>query len=130
MITDPIADMLTRIRNAQMAGKQAAEIPYSRLKNAIALLMEQRGFIKKVEVRGRKARKVLHITLRYREGEGAIMGIRRISKPGQRMYVGSSDIQRVRGGRGMAVISTSRGMLTDREARVQGVGGEYICEIW
>jgi small subunit ribosomal protein S8 len=131
MLTDPIADMLTRIRNAVRAHKESVELPSSKMKRQIAELLRQEGFIAGVEEIERGPGKVLRITLQYGKGnEPAISGIRRISKPGLRVYVGVDEIPRVRGGLGTTILSTPKGVMTDRTARKERVGGEVICTVW
>ncbi len=139
-MTDPIADMLNRIRNAQAVFHPTVVIPFSNLKNRIAEILEKEGFIEKVEKRGRKTNKVFEITLKYQketseEGGGkkmksVISGLKRISKPGQRIYTEAKEIKLVRGDYGVAIISTSKGLMTNKEARKRKLGGEIICEIW
>lgn len=127
---DPISDMLTAIRNAQAVGHPTVKIPFSNLKYGIAKILEREGWIEKVEKLGRK-KKFLKITLKYEENKiPAISGLKRISKPGQRIYKGYREIKKVKGGYGMAVISTSKGLMTDREARKNKIGGEVLFEIW
>ena len=131
MNTDPIADMLTRIRNAQAVQKATVVVPFSKVKFHIAKVLERRGFIKKVELRGRKTKRVFEITLKYEKGNIPIIsGIRRISKPGQRMYTPAKELRRVKSGRGIAIVSTSGGVMTDGEAKKKNVGGELLCEVW
>ncbi|TSC75773.1 MAG: small subunit ribosomal protein S8 [Parcubacteria group bacterium Gr01-1014_30] len=128
---DPVADMLTSIRNAQAAKKESLSIPFSKLKYDIAKIIEKKGFVEKVETERKKVRKTLKITLKYGDsGEPGIFGLKRISKPGQRIYKGFGEIKRVKGGHGIAIISTSKGLMTDKEARKQRLGGEEICEVW
>jgi small subunit ribosomal protein S8 len=129
-MTDPIADMLNRIKNAQVVGHLTVEMPFSNLKYEIAKILEEKGFVEKVEKKGRKARKTMEIVLKYHDKTPAILGIRRISKPGQRIYLTSSQIKKVRDGYGMAILSTSKGLMADREAKKQKMGGEVLCEIW
>jgi small subunit ribosomal protein S8 len=130
-MTDPIADMLTRIRNAIISRKTKVEMPSSKLKVRLAEVLRSEGYISTFTVHEDKRGNQLHMELRYdRENKNAIIGLRRISKPGQRRYVSSDAIPRVRSGLGVAIVSTSRGIMTDREARKQGVGGEVICEVW
>lgn len=129
-MTDPIADMLNRIKNAQVVDHATVELPFSNLKYEIAKIMEEKGFIEKVEKKGRKAKKTMEIVLKYNDKSPAISGIRRISKPGQRIYLASSEIKRVKGGFGMAIISTSKGIMADKDAKKQKLGGEVLCEIW
>jgi small subunit ribosomal protein S8 len=126
---DPIADMLTSIQNAQRAKKESLRVSFSKLKFEIAKILEREGFVDKVEERGRYKKSIL-IHLKYDEGRPAISGVKRISKPGQRIYKGYSEIKRAKGGYGIAIISTSKGLMTDKEAKKQKVGGEVICEVW
>ena len=131
MMTDPIADMLTRIRNAGMARHAQTSCPSSKQKLAIATVLQRAGFLDsvKIEQAGNHANLVLGI--RYDDaGRPLIDGIQRVSKPGRRVYVGKGELPRVRNGLGVAVISTSRGVLSDREAREQSLGGELLCEVW
>ena len=133
MMTDPIADMLSRIRNAAMARHDVARIPASKMKKAIADLLEREGYISSVseEEWGPKKRKTITVTLKYGEAHKvAFRGIRRVSKPGRRVYVGHQDIPRVLNGLGVSILSTSQGLMTDREARTKKVGGELLCEVW
>jgi small subunit ribosomal protein S8 len=129
--TDPIADMLTRIRNACRARHDQVEIPASRLKLEIAKILRAEGYIQKYEVRDDSRQGVLVVTLKYGEGrEPAIVGLRRVSKPGLRVYVGARQVPRVMGGLGTAVLSTPKGAMTGPEARRQGVGGEVLLYVW
>lgn len=130
-MTDPIADMLTRIRNAGTARRSQTRCPSSKQKLAIAKVLEQAGFLGSVKVESRDGHPELVLGIRYdEEGQPLIDGIRRVSKPGRRVYVDHEGVPRVRQGLGVAVISTSKGILSDRQAREQHVGGEYICEVW
>ena len=129
-MTDPIADMLTRIRNALKAGHRKVEIPGSKTKRRIAEILKQEGYIDGFEWLADNRQGMLAIQLRWVGEVPAIEGIARISKPGQRRYARSSDIPEVRNGLGIMVISTPRGMMTDRAARKAGVGGELLCEVW
>ncbi len=137
-MTDPITDMLNRIRNAQAVLHPTVSIPFSNLKYEIAKILEKQGFIEKVERKGRKTKKILEITLKYqsfvkdrKEQMGsAISGLKRISKPGQRIYARAKEIKRVQGGYGTTIVSTPKGLMTDKEARKKKLGGEVICEIW
>ncbi len=131
MMTDPIADMLTRIRNASSAKHESVEIPASNTKKELANMLLEEGFIKNVEFIDEGVQGTIKIDLKYGENdERIISGIRRISKPGLRVYAKANDLPRVLGGLGVAIISTSKGLLTDKEARSQGVGGEVICYVW
>ena len=132
-MTDPIADMLARIRNAAMARHEVARIPASKIKKSIAKLLEQEGYVSSVseEEWGPQKRKTLTVTLKYADNRNvAFAGLRRISKPGRRVYVGHDKIPRVLNGLGVSIISTSQGLMTDKEARTKKVGGELICEVW
>jgi small subunit ribosomal protein S8 len=128
--SDPIADMLTRIRNAQRAEFEAVEMPYSRLKGEITRLLKREGYVKDFVVEG-GAQKVLRIYLKYTDDLApAIQGLRRESRPGLRKYASSQDVPKVLGGLGIAVLSTSSGVMTDKEARDARVGGEVLCSVW
>lgn len=129
-MVDPIADTLNRIRNAQAVLHSTVDVPFSNLKFEIAKILEKERFVKKIEKKGKKTKRAIEITLKYVDKAPAISGLRRISKSGQRIYLGSEKIKRVRGGYGMAIISTSKGLMTDKEARKQKLGGEVICEVW
>jgi len=129
-MTDPISDMLNRIRNAQAASLSAVEIPFSEFKYEIAKILEKNKFIDKLEKKGKKTKKVIEITLKYEDKIPAISGLKRISKSGQRIYLNHRKIKKVRGGFGIAIISTSKGLMINKEARKQKLGGEIICEVW
>ncbi len=129
--TDPIADMLTRIRNAIMASLDTTDVPYSAIKANIARLLKREGFIKDYVSEGKGVKKNIRIYLKYTpEGTSVIRGLKRVSKPGCRRYISASEIKPVMSGTGMAIITTSRGLLTDREARKMKLGGEWLCTIW
>lgn len=130
-MTDPIADMLTRVRNAHTAGKETVSVPSSKKLVEIARIMDEEGYIARYDVVEASPRNELVLTLKYGEKkERAIRGLKRISKPGLRIYAGKDDLPRVLGGLGTAIISTSKGVMTDRDARKAGVGGEVIAYIW
>ena len=130
-VTDPVADMLTRIRNALVVKKETVEVPASKMKKAIADIMLKEGFIKGVEYIEDGVQGTIKIRLKYSAtGEKVISGLKKISKPGLRVYAGKDQVPRVLGGLGIAVISTSKGILTDAEAREAGVGGEVLAYIW
>jgi len=152
-MTDPITDMLNRIRNAQAVLKETVDIPFSNLKYEISKILEKENFIEKAEKKGKKTKKFIKIILKYlpsratAKGEedlsslpskvledkikvAAISGLKRISKSGQRIYLPAKKMRRVRGGYGIAIISTPKGLMTDKKARKQKLGGEIICEIW
>ena len=124
---DPIADMLTRIRNAQLVGHAEVAMPASRLKASIAKVLKDEGYIDDYALRENGARKELAIALKYYAGRPVIERLERVSKPGLRVYKGRDDIPRVMNGLGVAILSTSRGVMTDRKARADGVGGEVLC---
>ena len=131
MMTDPIADMLSRIRNGSMARHDRVEMPHSRLKEHVAGVMKSEGYLDDVRVSEGEEPKMLTVVLRYgRDREAVIDGLRRVSTPGRRVYVRHDRIDRVCSGMGISILSTSRGVMTDREARKQRVGGELLCEIW
>lgn len=131
MMTDPIADMLTRIRNANNARHTSVDIPASNIKKEIARILLEEGYIKNIDVIEDEKQGMLKIELKYAEsGQRVITGLKRISKPGLRVYVKCDDVPKVLGGLGTAIISTSKGIITDKEARKEGVGGEVICYIW
>ena len=130
-ISDPIADLLTRVRNAHMAGKETVDIPHSKMKAEICRILKKEGFVSDYTTEGQDGKRQLRVYLKYGvEAEPGIQGLKRVSKPGLRRYVRSTEIPRVLGGLGIAVISTSRGLLTDREARKAKVGGELLCNVW
>jgi small subunit ribosomal protein S8 len=126
-MSDPIADMLTRIRNAQMIGHNEVVIPSSKLKTSIAQVLKDEGYVDDFMVRDREGKAELAISLKYYAGRPVIERLERISKPGLRVYKGRNDIPRVMNGLGIAILSTSRGVMTDRKARDTGVGGEVLC---
>lgn len=131
MVTDPIADMLTRIRNALMARHDYADVPASKLKEAIVQVLKREGYIGGYEVRSEGSHKTIRVHLAYAENrEPAITGIERVSKPGLRVYAGRGEIPRVYGGLGIAILSTPQGVMTGKEARRRGVGGEVLCYVW
>ena len=130
-ITDPISDMLTRIRNANSAGKDSVSMPSSKVLVEIARVITEEGYVEGYTVEDTKPQKTLHITLKYgKKRAKVIRGIRRISKPGLRIYSTGEKLPRVLGGLGTAVVSTSKGMMCDRDARKNGVGGEVIAYVW
>lgn len=130
-MTDPIADMLTRLRNASSAYHESVSMPYSKLKAAIANILQTEGYIKDYQVEEARVGKTLVLNLKYgSKRERAISGVKRVSKPGLRVYAKSNKLPRVLGGLGVAIISSSSGLLTDREAADKGVGGEVVAYIW
>ena len=130
-MTDPLADMLTRIRNAGQAGFDKVDMPASRLKISLARIFKDEGFIKNYKVIKDNRQGILRIYLKFDEHQKLlIQGLRRVSRPGRRVYTGHEELPKVQGGLGIAVISTSKGVITDRQARKLKVGGEVLCEIW
>lgn len=129
--TDSIADMLTRIRNASSAKHESVDIPASNLKKSIAEILREEGYVKEVSYIGDKKQGIIRIYLKYAENKRTVItGIKRISKPGLRVYAGKDDVPKVLGGLGVAIVSTSRGIMTDKTARSEGVGGEVLAFIW
>ena len=131
MMTDPIADMLTRIRNANLIGRSDVDMPASRMRVGIAAVLKDEGFIEGFNVVEAKPSSVLHVTLKFGDdGEKVIRSIKRVSKPGRRVYAGQKDLKPVLRGQGIHVLSTPKGVLSDRKARELGVGGELLAEIY
>lgn len=126
MVTDSIADLLTRVRNAILAHHQEVSIPTSKIKEAVTRTLKDGGYIQDYQVKGRQ----LIVRLKYRDGKPAIGNLRRVSKPGRRVYRSADKIPWVRNGFGMAIISTSKGVIADAQARKRNLGGEIICEVW
>ena len=129
-MTDPITDMLNQIKNAEAVGKTEVLVPLSKLKNEIAMILLKEGFVGEIRKAVKGKIKVLKISLKYDEGMPAITGFKRVSKPGQRIYEGFSKIKKVRGGYGISIVSTSKGLMTNKDARRQKIGGEIICQVW
>jgi small subunit ribosomal protein S8 len=131
VVTDPIADMLTRIRNAVAVGHERVAMPSSKMKVNIARILVDEGFIDRYEVVENGHRKQLELVLRYAERRRPVIeGLKRVSRPGHRVYAGATELPRVQGGLGVAVVSTSQGLMPDREARKRRLGGEILCEVW
>jgi small subunit ribosomal protein S8 len=131
MMTDPIADMLTRIRNALQEGHASVNVPRSKVKEGILGVLKQQGYIGEFEATERMGKPALNIQLRYvRDREPVIEGIQRVSKPGRRVYVNAEKLPKIRAGLGVAILTTSKGIMSDAEARDQGIGGEVICKVW
>ena len=131
MHTDPIADMLTRIRNANQVLAPQVSMPSSKLKEEIAKILSAEGYVDGYKVDEASVGRKLTVTLRYQNDRDRVLkGVRRISRPGRRVYKGAGELERVRGGIGVSIVSTSDGLLTDREARRRNVGGEVLCEVW
>lgn len=131
VLTDGIADMLTRIRNALMVRHEFVDIPYSKIKESIGEILKKEGFVSEIKAFTEKKPGVLRVYLKYdADRRGVIRGLKRISKPGRRVYAGADELPRVMGGIGVAMISTNKGVITDKEARSLRVGGEVLCFIW
>ena len=129
-ITDPIADMLTRIRNANSARHDTVDVPASNMKKSIAQILLDEGYIKSYQIVDDSTQGVIHITLKYNGKDKVITGLRRVSKPGLRVYVGADELPRVLRGLGIAIVSTSKGVMTDKAARAAHVGGEVLAFVW
>ncbi|HOP73580.1 MAG TPA: 30S ribosomal protein S8 [Bacillota bacterium] len=130
VMTDPIADMLTRIRNATIVRDKVVEVPSSKIKKELAKIFKEEGYIADYEIIDDNKQGIIRLYLKYNGKEKVISGLKRISKPGLRVYAGKDEIPRVLGGLGIAVLSTSKGIMTDRQARAEGIGGEVICYVW
>jgi len=128
-MSDPISDMLTRIRNAGAAHLPQVALPHSRIKESVAKVLQSEGYVSEVTVEG-ETKKTIKIRLKFNGKKSVIEGLKRVSKPGLRRYVGSTEIPRVRGGLGVAIVSTSEGVFTDSQARKKNLGGELLCYIW
>ena len=129
-LTDPVADMLTRVRNALQARHQKVDVPASRLKTEIARILKEEGYISNYKVQNEEGKVVLRVYLKYGGAEAAIRDLARVSRPGCRVYVGRDEIKRVQGGLGISILTTPKGVMTGRQARREGVGGELLCEVW
>ncbi|HXK31839.1 MAG TPA: 30S ribosomal protein S8 [Candidatus Paceibacterota bacterium] len=129
MVTDPISDFLVRLQNASMARKERVSIPFSQMKHSIAEVLAREGYVSDVDSKS-KANGVLTLSLVYKDGRPAIQGVKRISKPSRRMYMGVRDVRPVKRGHGLLVLSTPAGIVTGKEARIKRVGGEVLFEIW
>ncbi len=130
IVNDPVGDMLTRIRNAAMARKKTVELPSSKLKVSVAKVLFDEGYLTHVETVGNKPKEILQLALAYEGKEPKLTGIKRISKPGLRWYIGKKKIRAVMGGTGMSIVSTPNGVMTGRMAMKKGIGGELLCEVW
>lgn len=129
-VTDPIADMLVRIKNANLRRHSSVDIPYSKMKEKLVEILLKEGYIAKYEIIGEFPQKFIRVYLKYKGKNPVIQDMVRVSKPGRRYYVKKEEIPRVLGGLGIAILSTSKGIMTDKEARILGVGGELICMVW
>jgi small subunit ribosomal protein S8 len=131
MMTDPIADMLTRIRNANTAYKEEVEIPASRLKEEVARVLAREGYVQGIRLEGDEPKRRIVVEMKYGpDRERTISGLKRVSRPGRRVYADRDHLPRVLGGLGVSILSTSQGLLTDRQAARRGVGGEVLCQVW
>jgi len=130
MLTDPIGDMLTRIRNALMVGHEKVDIPASKMKLEIAKILKDEGFIRAYKIIKDRKQGILRISLKYVDGKPVITELVRVSKPGRRVYVGYRNIPRIKGGIGVAILSTPKGVLSDKACRREKVGGEFLCYVW
>jgi len=130
MVTDPVADMLTRIKNAVRIKAEKVDIPASRMKVEIARILKEEGFIKTYKILKDKRQGILRVIPKYIDNETVISGLKRVSKPGRRVYVGRKKTPKVMGGVGVAILTTSKGILSDKASRREGVGGEVICYVW
>lgn len=130
MITDPISDFLTRLRNAQAAAHETMTVPGSRIKFAIAKLLEREGYVERVSEEHTGVKSLIHVTLKYLGKTGAIRSIKRVSRPGLRVYRGAHELPRVLSDQGIAIVSTSAGVMTNKEARRRKLGGEVLCEVY
>ena len=134
MVNDPIADMLIRLKNAQAVKGEQVTMPFSKVKFKIASILKEAGYISEVERKNKKVKKSEHeylqLTLKYQDNQGALNGIKIISRPSRRMYIKAKEIKSVRSGYGMAIVSTSKGIMSSKEAKKLGLGGEIICEVW
>ncbi len=130
MVTDPVADLLIQLKNAALAGKKTVELPYSRMKGEVAEVLRREGYLSMVEKIGDAPKLQLRVILAYDQKTPVLTDVRRRSKPGFRRYVGKGDIPTILGGMGLVILSTSQGILTGREAKKRGIGGEFLCEVW
>lgn len=130
MVSDPISDMLTRIRNASMAGRMTLTVPHSKVKEAVAKILAEEGYLGSVSVQGEAPKQELLLSVKYENKKSVISEIKRRSKPGRRVYIGKAEIPVVVGGVGIAILSTPQGIMTGTEAKKRGIGGELLCEIW
>jgi small subunit ribosomal protein S8 len=130
MMTDPIADMLTRVRNAVMIKAEKVDVPASRIKLEIAKLLKEEGFIRAYKILKDKRQGILRISLKYVDGKSVMTGLKRVSKPGRRVYVGYDDAPVAMGGIGITIMTTPKGLLSDTACKLQKVGGEVLCQIW
>lgn len=129
-MTDPITDMLNRLENGQAVNKKTVNVPFSKIKYRIAKVLEAEGFVESAVKKGRNPKKVIRINLKYNDGEPAIIDMERVSKPGRRMYTTAKDLEPIRGGYGISIISTPKGVMSNKEANVANLGGEVLCKVY
>ncbi len=122
--------MLNRIRNGQAVSRETVDVPFSKIKGEIARLLEEEGYLKKIDLKRQKNKKLLRLFLKYKDDKGVIAGLRKISKPGQRIYAGVKDLNKLKKKSGILIISSSKGIITDRKAKKESLSGEIICEVW
>ncbi len=130
MVNDPIGDLLIQIKNASMARKRAIDLPYSRVKHAVADILVKEGYVSAVSRAGEVPKESLHVEIKYDNGAPALTDLKRVSKPGLRWYVNKKEIPAVVGGMGIAILSTPQGIMTGKEAKKRGIGGELLCKVW
>ena len=130
MVNDPVGDLLAQIKNASMAGLRSIELPHSRMKLSVAKILSQEGYVGTVETTGKAPKQMLKIGIRYHGDVPVLIGVKRMSKPGLRTYVNKSSIPTVVGGMGIAIVSTPQGVMTGKDAKTKGIGGELLCTIW
>jgi small subunit ribosomal protein S8 len=130
MVNDPIGDLLIQIKNASMAGKRVVELPYSRVKHAVADILAKEGYVTGVTRGGAVPKEHLHVEIKYDNGTPALTDLKRVSKPGLRWYVNKKEIPTVVGGMGISILSTPQGIMTGKEAKKRGIGGELLCKVW
>jgi small subunit ribosomal protein S8 len=130
MLTDPIADMLTRVRNSLQIRAEKVDIPISKIKLEIAKILKEEGFIRAYKILKDRRQGILRVIPKYLDNKSVVTGLKRVSKPGRRVYVNKDEIPRVMGGLGIAILTTSRGVLSDKTCKREGVGGEVICYVW
>jgi small subunit ribosomal protein S8 len=130
MVNDPVGDLLAQIKNASMAGLRSIELPHSRMKLSVAKILSQEGYVGDVETIGNAPKQMLKIGIRYHGDVPVLIGVKRMSKPGLRAYVNKSSIPTVVGGMGIAIVSTPQGVMTGKEAKNKGIGGELLCTVW
>ncbi|MDP4007159.1 MAG: 30S ribosomal protein S8 [bacterium] len=129
-MVDPISDMLNRIKNAQVVKKESLEVPFSKIRFEIGKILERTGFVEKVELKTKRSKRPIELILRYKGGKPAIQGVKRVSKPGKRMYASTAQLERIARRKGITIVSTSKGLMTAGEAKKQNLGGELLGDVW